>query len=108
MIMTARKPDGHKIMVERRKYITTDGDFLWSREQMEEGWNMQRSVHELGEMEMGISMVKETKVERCLPQICYSLFVTTHEKAMINVLFGYPCWKHNPIVWAMKKYPKSK
>ena len=75
---------------------------------MKEGGKMHRSVRELGEMEMGTSMVKETKVERCLRQICYSLFVTRSQKAMINVLFGYPRWEHNPIVWAMKKYPKSK
>ena len=94
--------------MEPWKRITTNEEFLWEREQMEEGWNMHRSVCELGEMEMGISMVKEEKVERCLRQICYSLFVTTCEKAMINVLFGYPHWEHNPIVWAMRKYPKSK
>ena len=104
----ARKPDVHIIMVEHRNYPTIDGDFLHSREQMEEGWNMHRTVCGPGEMEVGILMVEETKVERCLRQICYSLFVTIHEKGMVNVLFGYHGWEHNPIVWAMKKYPKSK
>ena len=31
-----------------------------------------------------------------------------HEKATICVLLGYPGGEHNPIVWAMKKYPRSK
>ena len=53
-------------------------------------------------------MVEEARVERCLRRICYSLFVTTREKAMIHVLFGYPGGEHNPIVWAMKRYPKAK
>ena len=58
------------------KQINTDEEFLQGREQMEEGTNMHRSVHELGEMQEGISMVEETKVERCLRQICYCLFVS--------------------------------
>ena len=53
-------------------------------------------------------MVEDTKVERCLREICYSLFVMTHEKEMINVLFAYHGWEHNPIVWAMKKYPSQR
>ena len=53
-------------------------------------------------------MVEEARVERCLREICYSLCVTTCEKAMIHVLLGYPGGEHNPIVWAMKKYPSSK
>ena len=48
------------------KQINTNEEFLREREQMEEGCNMHRSVCELGEMEMGISMVEEARVERCL------------------------------------------
>ena len=69
---------------------------------------MHRSVCELIEMQEGRSMVDETKVERSLRQICYCLFVTTSEKAMIDVLLGYPSGECNPIVWAMRKYTKSK
>ena len=75
---------------------------------MLEGSNMHRSVHELGEMQVGKLMVDETKVERCIRQICYSLFVTTLEKSMIHVLLGYPSHECNLIMWGMRKYPKSK
>ena len=74
---------------------------------MLEGSNMHRSVHELGEMQVGKLMVDETKVERCIRQICYCLFVTTLEKSMIHVLLGYPSCECNPVVWGMRKYPKS-
>ena len=75
---------------------------------MEENMNMIRSVRELAEMQEGRSMVDETKVERCLRRICYSLFVTTREKAMIHVLLGYPSCECNPIMWGMRTYPKLK
>ena len=70
--------------------------------------NMVRSVSELAEMQEGTKMVDKMKVERCIRGICYFLFVMTHEKAMIHVLFGYKRHEPNPIMWGMITYPKSK
>ena len=74
---------------------------------MIESGKMMSSVHQIRNMEDGSSMLEETRVKRCLKEICYSLFVTMCEKAMIRILLDYG-GEQNPVVWAMKKYPSSK
>ena len=107
-VVYSKQPDGRMLRTTPYRQINTNEEFLKGREQMEESMNMIRSVRELAEMQEGRSMVDETKVERCLRRICYSLFVTTREKGLIHVLFGYPSHEHNTIMWGMMTYPKSK
>ena len=58
-------------------------------------------------MEEGSVMMCQTKVLAALKGICYTLFVTMHQKVMMKILLD-SCGEQNPAVWAMKKYPSSK
>ena len=85
----------------------TNEECLQRREQLHKSHNLVIFVCQIWEMESGVKMSDETRVVCELEQICYSLFVTKCEKAMIKVLFAHNGGQ-NPIVWAMKKYPSSK
>ena len=74
---------------------------------MFESFNMLMDVKQICDMEEGSVMICETKVLHSLKGICYTLFVTTHQKAMIKTLSDYG-GEQNLIVWVVKKYPSSK